>query len=53
MSDAAAHVTITLAQSAELSRGEGGEVGSAATLQSERRMMTEEQPTPLAVSSGG
>ncbi|MGH9193232.1 MAG: M28 family metallopeptidase [Acidimicrobiales bacterium] len=53
MSDAAAHVTITLAQSAELSGGEGGEVGSAATLQSERRMMTEEQPTPLAVSSGG
>jgi Peptidase family M28/PA domain len=50
MSDAAAHVTITLAQSAELP---GGAVGTATAVQPERRMMTEAQPTPLAVASGG
>ncbi|MGH9229850.1 MAG: M28 family metallopeptidase, partial [Acidimicrobiales bacterium] len=53
MSDAAAHVTITLAQSAELPGGGGGEVGAATALQSEQRTTTEEQPTPLAVTSGG
>jgi hypothetical protein len=53
MSDAAAHVTITLAQSAAPPGGAGGEVGSVTALSSERQMMTEEQPTPLAVTSGG
>jgi hypothetical protein len=50
MSDAAAHVTITLAQSADLP---GGEVGIATATQSEGRLMTEGRPTPLAVTSGG
>jgi Zn-dependent M28 family amino/carboxypeptidase len=53
MSDAAAHVTITLAQSAVPPGGAGGEVGTVTALSSERQMMTEEQPTPLAVTSGG
>ena len=50
MSDAAAHVTITLAQSADLP---GGQVGTATATQTERRTMMEGQPTPLAVTSGG
>ena len=37
------------AQSAELP---GGELGTATAVQPERRMMTQEQPTPLAVTSG-
>lgn len=52
MSDAAAHVTITLAQSEALPGSQSGEVGAATALQAERRMMTEEQQTPLAVTSG-
>jgi Zn-dependent M28 family amino/carboxypeptidase len=52
MSDAAAHVTITLAQSAELPGSAAGEVGAATALQSEGQMTTGQQPTPLAVTSG-
>jgi hypothetical protein len=52
MSDAAAHVTITLAQSADLPGSAAGEVGAATALQAERQMTTGEQPTQLAVTSG-
>ncbi|HEX6237889.1 MAG TPA: M28 family peptidase [Acidimicrobiales bacterium] len=52
MSDAAAHVIITLAQSADLPGGDTGDVDTATALQSERQMMTEEEPTLLAVNSG-
>ena len=50
MSDAAAHATISLAQSASVVSGAGAAVRSE--LQ-ERQMMTSEQPTPRAVTSGG
>jgi Zn-dependent M28 family amino/carboxypeptidase len=51
MSDAAAHVTITLAQSADLP-GAAAAVTTATALQSEGQMTTAERPAPLAVTSG-
>jgi Zn-dependent M28 family amino/carboxypeptidase len=51
MSDAAAHVTIILAQSADLP-GAAAAVTTATALQSEGQMTTAERPAPLAVTSG-
>jgi hypothetical protein len=47
MSDAAAHATITLAQSKQLPGSADGQADAATAAPSTQRIPTSEQPTPL------
>jgi hypothetical protein len=53
MSDAAAHATITLAQSAPVAGADAATADATAAEQPARQMMTEEQATPQPITSGG